>query len=119
MIRSVDDIHNRHLERKKQNHQIYKTILVDVYKNIDNKDTLGKYNTIYRIPCVVYGNSKYNISTAVHYIIRKLSKGGFVVFPHDNNVLYIDWSILNTKNKSLKPISSRVDGSLKSCIKRV
>lgn len=107
-IKTIYDIHQRHVERKKHEHQIYKTIVQDVLKRIDSNDERGKYNTIYRVPCIVYGNTRYNMATATLYIIKKLSKGGFVVFPYEDNILYIDWSIIrhashtpnNSKNNS-------------------
>ena len=115
MIRSVQDIRNLHLERRKQNHQIYKTILRDVYKTIERKDLQGKLNTTYRIPGVVYGNTKYHVSTAVLYVIQKLSEGGFVVFPHEGNLLYIDWSIVEQKT----PRPPTETPLLKSCLKKI
>ena len=110
MIKSIHDIHLRHLERKKHSHQIYKTLLRDVFKYIEQKDDQGKYNYVYRLPCVVYGNPKYNITTAAVYIMRKLTEGGFVVYPYDGNMLYIDWSVVKVK------LSSK--NHLKPCLKK-
>lgn len=110
VIQSIHDIHERHVERKKQTHQIYRTLLRDVFKSIEQKDEQGKYNHIYRIPCVVYGNPKYNIATAATYIIRKLTQGGFVVYPYEGNMLYIDWSVVKVNMGS----TSR----LKPCLKK-
>jgi hypothetical protein len=96
-IQSVHDLRLIHKERNKNDHQIYKTLLHEVFKLIQQKDASGKYNTLYKIPCVVYGNSRYKIATAVNYIIRKLTEGGFVVYPYEGTMLYIDWSIVNMK----------------------
>lgn len=114
-IRTVSDLHDRRTEHNKHAHDVYRAILRDVFTTIEDKDNQGKRNTMYRVPFVVYGNSKYKVATAVYYVVRKLSEGGFIVFPHDNNLLYIDWSIIpNANNAERKP--SRI--ALKSCLKR-
>lgn len=118
MIRTINDIRKLHDERRKHHHQIYKTILREVYKLIESKDAIGKLNTFYRVPCVVYGNTSYSVSTAVLYIIRKLSEGGFVVFPHDGNLLYIDWSIVEQKMPSEPVKNQQQQLTLKSCLKK-
>lgn len=105
-IRTVHDLQHRRHEQQQNSHQIYRSILKDIYKMIEERDNNGKRNTIYRVPFVVYGNSRYRVSTAVCYIIQQLSKGGFIVFPHESNLLYIDWSIpvqrAGPPNKQLK-----------------
>lgn len=112
-IRTVYDLHQRRQEHKQQSHEIYRTILRDVYKSIEDRDLTGKRNIVYRVPVIVYGNTRYRVSTAVCYIIQQLSKGGFIVFPHENNLLYIDWSMsLNVPNKSVPMLP------LKSCLKK-
>ena len=114
-IRTVNDLRDRRNEHNKHAHEVYRSILRDVFAAIEDKDNIGKRNTMYRVPFIVYGNSRYKVATAVNYIIRKLSEGGFVVFPHDNNLLYIDWSIVPNGNTNNKP-PERL--ALKSCLKR-
>lgn len=104
-IRSVYDLQQRRQEQQQNSHEIYRSILRDIYKNIEERDNAGKRNTVYRVPFIVYGNTRYRVSTAVCYIIQQLSKGGFIVFPHESNLLYIDWSIQvqpQTSNKLIK-----------------
>jgi len=110
-IRTVHDLQQRRHEQQQNSHEIYRSILKDIYKMIEERDKNGKRNTVYRVPFVVYGNSRYRVSTAVCYIIQQLSKGGFIVFPHDSNLLYIDWSIPVQKAGSTNKL-------LKSCLKK-
>lgn len=108
-ILTVKELYDKRAEQKRENHEVYRSILRDVYDTIDRRDNEGKRNTIYRVPFIVYGNSRYRVSTAVHYIIQKLAQGGFVVFPHEQNILYIDWSI---------PHKETTPRPLKSCLKK-
>ena len=110
-IRTVKDLYDRRNDHNKHAHEVYRTILRDVFATIEERDNRGKRNTMYRVPMIVYGNSRYKVATAVHYVIRKLSDGGFVVFPHDNNMLYIDWSIVPIGDNKHPP-------PLKSCLKQ-
>jgi len=98
VIRSVQDIQKRRQDRKQQTKQIYRTLVTDVLRHVQAKDKMSRNNTIYRIPSIVYGNPSYNITKATYYIMHELSKGGFVVFPHENNHIYIDWSVINHNN---------------------
>jgi hypothetical protein len=111
-IRTVKDLYTRRNDQNKLSHEVYRSILRDVYTIIEDRDNTGKRNAMYRVPFIVYGNSRYKMSTAVHYLIRKLSEGGFVVFPYDQNLLYIDWSIVVVKTPPpQQPL-------LKPCLKR-
>lgn len=111
-IRSVHDLQQRRQEHKQNSHEIYRSILRDIYKTIEERDVAGKRNMVYRVPVIVYGNTRYRVSTAVCYIIQQLSKGGFIVFPHENNLLYIDWSIPVVPQQN-KPLLT-----LKSCLRK-
>lgn len=121
-IQSVHDLRLIHKERNKNDHQIYRTLLHEVFKLIQQKDASGKYNTLYKIPCVVYGNARYKIATAVNYIIRKLTEGGFVVYPYEGTMLYIDWSIVNMKKQTHvvdNDLNQKPRLPLKPCIKKM
>ena len=92
MIRTVQDLHSINEKRKKDAHQIYKTIFIDMMTKINKKNDQQAFNMLYKPPTVVMGNINYNHKTCMLYLIRKLSKTGFIVFPMNHN-LYIDWSI--------------------------
>lgn len=103
VIESIRDIQKRRQDRKHQTKQIYKTIITDVLRHVQAKDKMSRNNTIYRIPSIVYGNPSYDITKATYYIMHKLTKGGFIVFPYENNHIYIDWSIIQKPSESSRP----------------
>ena len=104
----VHELVNRHKSRKHEQHQIYRTILQDVYTKIKEKDEKRLYNLVYRVPSVVYGNASYKSKTCIIYIVKKLVENEFVSFPYKDNLVYVDWSVVRnivesseeSKNKS-------------------
>ena len=99
MIQSVDDLYVINRARKKEMHQIYRTLYIDVMKKIDSKNLKSVYNLLYKPPTVIMGHVNYNHKTCMFYLVKKLSESGFIVFPIDNQ-LYIDWSF--TKNTKVR-----------------
>lgn len=93
-VYSVHDLYNRYVERKHRNHEIYRTILYDVFKRIEERDNKGSYNLLYNVPVLIYGNTKYKLSTCINYLLLKISKAGFIILPYENNCVYIDWSVV-------------------------
>lgn len=103
VYQSVSELRRRHQERKSQAKQVYRTILTDVLRHIRTRDGQHRCNTLYRIPVMVYGNPAYDITKATYHIMRQLTKAGYIVFPHENNYVYIDWSMLrDTKQKNVR-----------------
>lgn len=94
VVQSVNELRRRHQERRIQAKQVYRTILTDVLRHIQKRDSEHRSNTVYRVPFIVYGNPGYNITKATYHIMRQLTKAGYVVFPYENNMLYIDWSMI-------------------------
>jgi hypothetical protein len=115
MISSVKDLYLQNVERKKQSHQIYKTMYTDVMHKIQEKHTKYIYNLLYNPPTFVFGNLKYNKKTCIVYLVKKLSDRGFVVFPYNQNTLYIDWSYI----QSISPTQDKETNEQKSGPKRV
>jgi hypothetical protein len=96
---AVQYLKKRHVDKKRDDKQIYKTIILDVLSHIRKKDDLGRNNMTYRVPFIVYGNPRYDIHKATYYIMKELARFGLVVFPYENNHVYVDWSMLeNEKN---------------------
>lgn len=91
---TVMDMCDRHTAARKESKQVYRTIVTDCLKQVTRKDQGGRQNMVYRVPFVVYGNPSYDMRVASLYIIRELSRHGFVVLPFTNNFLYVDWSVL-------------------------
>jgi hypothetical protein len=94
VVQSVNELRRRHQQRRSQAKQVYRTILTDVLKHIQKRDQEHRCNTVYRVPFIVYGNPGYDITKATYHIMRQLTKEGYVVFPYENNMLYIDWSMV-------------------------
>ena len=117
MISSVTDLYVQNQERKRQSHQIYKTMYVDVLHKIQEKHNNHVYNLIYKPPMFVYGNIRFNRKTCFVYLVKKLSRRGFLVFIYKGNLLYIDWSYI----LSIKPTHSNSNESIqnKKSIKQV
>jgi hypothetical protein len=101
MIQTVDDLYLINKKRKEDSHQIYKTLYVDVMNKIDKKNSASAYNLMYKPPTIILGNVGYNHKTCMLYLVRKLSKAGFIVFPVDTS-LYIDWSFTVRRQKDEK-----------------
>lgn len=104
-VYSIHDMYNKYVERKHKDHDIYRTILYDVFKRIEDRFNKGFYNLIYTVPIVVYGNTKYKICTCIHYIMQKVSKAGYIILPYQNNNIYIDWSIIKTMKTPKKKVT--------------
>lgn len=83
-----------HISMKRHNNdiQIYKTLIHEVFNKIKERHATGRFNLLYRVPRVVFGNPRYDFSHASYHIMKELGKGGFVVIPNENNNIYIDWS---------------------------
>lgn len=103
VVQSVNELRRRHQERRSQAKQVYRTILTDVLKHIHKRDSEHRSNTVYRVPFIVYGNPGYNITKATYHIMRQLTKAGYFVFPYENNLLYIDWSMVREKAPPQQP----------------
>lgn len=88
---------------------MYMTILTDVLKRIQKRDNEHRSNTVYRVPFIVYGNPGYNITKATYHIMRQLTKAGYLVFPYENNMLYIDWSVVREKVSQPKVRFASID----------
>jgi len=82
-----------HVDKKRDDKQIYKTIIIDVLAHIRKKDDVGRNNMTYRVPFIVYGNPRYDINKAMYYIMKELARCGLVVFPYENNHVYVDWYV--------------------------
>jgi hypothetical protein len=91
---SIDDLCKESLSVYKKEYQIYKTLLHEITTKIKEQNSKGKFILRYKVPYVVYGNSKYKFKTAIVYIMKELTKGKFIVLPLNDNCLYIDWSIV-------------------------
>ena len=100
VIQSVHELRRRHQDRRNQAKQVYRTIITDVLRHIQKRDHEHRVNTVYRVPFIVYGNPGYSITKATYHIMRQLTKAGYVVFPYENNMLYIDWSMVRDKAPS-------------------
>ena len=90
---SIKDLEKKRLERASRNHELYRTFFIDIITKIKSRDILGHRNIVHRIPTLVIGFPLYDVNHAVQYVIYKLNKGGFFVFPWKDNYLYIDWSM--------------------------
>ena len=114
MISSVKDLYLQNMDKKRQSHQVYRTIYVDIIHKIEEKHKNNVYNLLYKPPTFMYGNIRYNRKTCCVYIVKKLSQRGFIVFPYSGNLLYIDWSYI----LSVKPTKQQ-SSERKHDVKRV
>ena len=94
MVLSVKELCGDSMRRYQNDIQIYKTLIHDVSERIRKRHQEGKFNLVYRVPKMVFGNPRYNSAHASYHIMKEIIKGGFVVIPNENNNLYIDWSIV-------------------------
>ena len=84
------DLNEASLKKEKTKNEVYKLILEDVYKKIQrrNQNNIKMLKTT--IPLIKLGYPLYNIQSAVAYVHKKLTKGGFKVLIC-NNILDISW----------------------------
>ena len=94
MVLNVKELCVDSIRRHQSDVQIYKTLIHDVSEKIRKRHQEGKFNIVYRVPMLVFGNPRYNSAHASFHIMKEMIKGGFVVIPNENNHLYIDWSIV-------------------------
>jgi len=92
----VADLNKKRKEKAQRNHEIYKGFFYEIAEKIKNRDKLGFRNLIHRVPSIVFGFPLYDVNHAIIYLIDKLQKGGFFVYPWKDNYIYIDWSIKQT-----------------------
>jgi hypothetical protein len=105
---TVHDLYEKYKKRKKHDHEIYRTILQEVYSKIEESFNKKKYNVLYRVPHIVYGNSIYDIKYCLYYITTKLVNNGYIVYPYQHNYLIIDWSCIKTFNNNNNKKQKRV-----------
>jgi hypothetical protein len=91
---NVKDLCGDSIRRYQDDIQIYKTLLHEVTEKIKRIHKTGKFNMLYRVPRIVFGNPRYNAGHASYHIMKELMKGGFVVIPNANDNLYVDWSVV-------------------------
>lgn len=102
MIKHANDLHTINKRKKHESHQIYKTILIDIYAKIKEKNDKNLLNLLYKPPTIVFGNVRYNQKTCMVYVIKKLLESGFIVFPYNSTLVYIDWSCVIDNELKLK-----------------
>lgn len=101
---TVSDLDRKRREKATRNHEIYKGFFYEISEKIKSRDRIGFKNLIHRVPTMVFGFPIYDVNHAILYLIQKLQKGGFFVYPWKDNYLYIDWSVKQTQ--SSQPIST-------------
>lgn len=108
-VYSINDLYRKYVDRKHRDHQIYRTLLYDVFKRIEERDNRGYFNLIYTVPLVVYGNARYKPVTCMKYVLSKVNEKGFIALHHKDNNIYIDWSIVKSMNdKDVSKSSKKV-----------
>jgi hypothetical protein len=96
----IDKLLVHYQQQKHKEHQIYKTILYGVQKRIESRNKQGLFNTVYYIPFIVYGNTRYKYDVCLRYVFSKLTRDGFFVMPVSSNALYVDWSVVKSMYQS-------------------
>ena len=101
----IDELEEKRKMRANRNHDLYKGFFLEVSQKIRTRDSLGHRNLIHRIPTIVIGFPLYDINHAIQYVLYKLQKRGFFVYPWTDNYLYVDWSFI--KGTTTKKIEQR------------
>jgi hypothetical protein len=104
VAQAVQYLRKRHVDKKRDEKQVYKTLIIDILTRIRKKDEVGRNNMTYRVPFIVYGNPRYDIHKATYYIMKELARCGFMVFPYANNHVYVDWSMLDDNRPNEKTV---------------
>lgn len=92
--------------RHKQNKEIYKNILKDIESKIKFQNEIGNSKTIVKIPYMKLGYPIYNVTHAMMYVLRKLSKNGFIIGNIHENAILVMWNIKEQPVKQEKKLKS-------------
>jgi hypothetical protein len=107
VVKAVGELLQTQAEKKRDEKQVYKTIIIDVMNHVRAKNNVGRSNMVYRVPFIVYGNPRYDLRKATYHIMKELTRCGIVVFPYENNHVYIDWSMLTNPVKPQLPTNNK------------
>jgi len=88
-------------EKEKKYNEIFHEVLKDIYEKIKKKNNMNTYYTLYKVPQLLVGKPLYNYENLMIFLIKKLQKGGFIVYvKHDT--LLIFWNIEPKKEKTVQ-----------------
>ena len=94
----ASDLRQVQKKRTDNTKTIFKKLLDECNNKLHNRNALGLTNMIFTINHIKIGYPVFDVSAALHYISKKLMKGGFKVFQTSHNTIFIDWSRQYTKN---------------------
>ena len=98
---TTQELQDKVKEKEKKTNETFQLVLKDIYEKIKKKNTMNTYYTMYKVPQLVMGKPLYNFDNLVIFLIKKLQKGGFLVYIK-NDTLLIFWNIEPKKEKTVQ-----------------
>ena len=95
------DLQAKVKEKEKKTNQTFNEVLKEIYDKIQRKNNMNTYHTLYKVPQLLVGKPLYNFENLMRFLIKKLQKGGFLVY-FKNDTLLIFWNIEEKKEKTVK-----------------
>lgn len=87
---STAELHKETKEKKSLRNIAYNEVLKECYMKLRMKNKQGQKCMMYKVPAIVFGYPLYDINELTTFIVRKLQKGGFVVYMNQGGLL-ISW----------------------------
>ena len=88
----ASDLRKAQKERVENSKLIYKKILEECHKKLTECNKKGFTSMNFTINAIKLGYPLFDVSKALHYVMKKLKKGEFKVTHIGNGNLHIDWS---------------------------
>lgn len=87
-------------EKMKKNNETFHEVLKDIYGKIKKKNDINTFYIMYKVPQLLIGKPLYNFDNLIIFLIKKLQKGGFLVYIK-NDTLLIIWNIEHKKKEKV------------------
>jgi len=93
MTLNANDLKPISQDKHKNNRILYKSLLEDCEKRIKHFNSLGLNEGIIKIPYMKLGYPLFNMTHAIMYIIRKLTKQSFKIGYIYENTMHVSWKV--------------------------
>ena len=90
---NIDDLYEKNLRRDLKQLEIFNKILNRIHKriNVTARNKTHDKHVWFLVPTFIFGESAYNCSDCIAYVVNKLMENGFHVNYVHPNTLFISW----------------------------
>ena len=104
-ILSTTELHKEMKVKKNLKNDAYNEVLKECYTKVKARNKLGHKSIVYKVPSILFGYPLYDVNDLATFIIRKLQKGGFIVYIIQGALL-VSWE--KQKQNETAAISTQV-----------